>query len=265
MTMEKNEMPIAVFDSGVGGISVLREAVKQMPHEDFYFFGDSKNAPYGTKTTEEVRRLTFTHVEEFLNMGIKGLCIACNTATSAAVRSLREQYQSLPIVGIEPAVKPASLFMEHPSVLVMATPMTIHGGKLRHLVEKYSSKADLHLLACPGLMEFVEEGRLDDPLFIPFLKSLLYEFSAYNPNHTHIDAVVTGCTHYPFAAKEILSVLGDSVKLFDGGEGTAKELKRRLSAANLLRKDDSHEGKVTFQMTDGGKEKLKLCERMLNS
>lgn len=260
---DKN-LPIAFFDSGVGGISVLREAVKIMPNEDFYFYGDSKNAPYGTKTTDEVRELTIGHVKDFLDMGIKGLCIACNTATSASVRVLREMYPSLPIVGIEPAVKPAATFMVHPSVLVLATPMTIHGGKLRHLIERFGTDADIHLLSCPGLMEFVENGRIDDPLFIPFLESLLYEYSIKNPGRIRIDAVVTGCTHYPFAAKEILSVLGSGVRLFDGGEGTARELKRRLSVAGLLR-DDSHKGTVTFEMSAGGDAKLALCRKLLNS
>lgn len=264
MDNNKKDLPIAVFDSGVGGISVLKEAVKIMPNEDFYFFGDSKNAPYGTKTTDEVRKLTLGHVNDFLNMGIKGLCIACNTATSAAVRVLRGMYPDLPIVGIEPAVKPAATFMVHPSVLVMATPMTIHGGKLRHLIDKFGADADIHLLSCPGLMEFVESGRTEDPLFIPFLESLLYEYSINNPNRTKIDAVVTGCTHYPFAAKEILSVLGPDVRLFDGGEGTARELKRRLAVADLLR-DTSHKGTVTFEMSAGGDAKLKLCRRLLNS
>ena len=106
--MEKKEAPIAVFDSGMGGVSVLRELIRIMPEEDFYYFGDSKNAPYGTKSTKVVRELTIAHTEDFMKMGAKGVVIACNTATSAAVRILRQMYPELPLVGIEPAVKPAA-------------------------------------------------------------------------------------------------------------------------------------------------------------
>ena len=129
----QRENPIAVFDSGVGGISVLRELIRIMPEEDFIYFGDSKNAPYGTKEKEKVRDLTIGCARKLFDQGAKGLVVACNTATSAAVRKLREMYPYIPIVGIEPALKPAALCMEHPKVLVMATPMTIHAETLgRH-------------------------------------------------------------------------------------------------------------------------------------
>ena len=117
--------PIAVFDSGVGGISVLRELVRIMPNENYIYYGDSANAPYGTRTLEEVRQLTGTHARNLFARGAKGLVVACNTATSASVRILREQYPQIPIVGIEPAVKPAANCKEHPRVLVMATPISI--------------------------------------------------------------------------------------------------------------------------------------------
>ena len=143
-------MSIAVFDSGVGGISVLKSLVEVMPNEDFIYYGDSANAPYGTKTLEQVRALTCA----------KGLVVACNTATSAAVRILREQYPDVPIVGIEPAVKPAMLFMENPRVLVMATPMTIREEKLKKLMDRYRHLGEIIPLPCPGLMNFVERGDL---------------------------------------------------------------------------------------------------------
>ena len=134
---DRKKHPIAVFDSGVGGISVLRELVRVMPKEKFYFYGDSANAPYGTKSKYEVLQLTRDHVEKFVDRGAKGVCIACNTATSAAVRQLRLEYPELPIVGIEPALKPAVSFMDHPKVLVMATPMTIREEKFQDLMKKY--------------------------------------------------------------------------------------------------------------------------------
>ena len=139
----QKEQPVAVFDSGVGGISVLRELVKVMPNEDFIYYGDSENAPYGTKTLEEVRELTCRHAKELFEGGAKGLVVACNTATSAAVRVLRELYPYIPIVGIEPAVKPAVKSKEHPRVLVMATPMTIREQKFHKLMERYQEEAEI--------------------------------------------------------------------------------------------------------------------------
>ena len=150
--MDKREAPIAVFDSGMGGVSVLRELIKTMPEEDFYYFGDSKNAPYGTKSTEKVRELTIAHTEDFMKMGAKGVVIACNTATSAAVRVLRLMYPELPLVGIEPAVKPAAEKYPQGNILVMATPITIREEKLHHLIERFGGHANVMPLACPGLL-----------------------------------------------------------------------------------------------------------------
>ena len=118
----RKEAPIAVFDSGVGGISVLRALLQEMPNENYWYYGDSANAPYGTKSLEEVRRLTVSHVDRFIEEGAKAVVVACNTATSAAVRYLRQKYPTVPLIGIEPALKPAVLFKNHPNVVVMAPP-----------------------------------------------------------------------------------------------------------------------------------------------
>ena len=138
---EKKRQPIGVFDSGVGGISVLRELIRVMPNENYIYLGDSKHAPYGTKPLETVRELTFENARLLLAQGAKGLVVACNTATSAAVRLMRSTYPQLPIVGIEPALKPAALQKEHPRVLVMATPMTVQQEKFRQLMARYEEKA----------------------------------------------------------------------------------------------------------------------------
>ena len=130
-------MPIGFFDSGFGGLSVLREAIKIMPNEDYIYFGDSKNAPYGTKTVDEVRELTFKAVEFLLNKGVKGIAIACNTATSAAVADLRKMYPELPLVGIEPALKPAVELNKDGDILIMATSMTLKEEKFKRLMDKY--------------------------------------------------------------------------------------------------------------------------------
>lgn len=253
----KTDRPIAFLDSGVGGISVLREAVHMMPQESFYYYGDSANAPYGTKSTEEVRRLTISHVQRFLEMGAKAVAVACNTATSAAVRKLREMYPDLPIVGIEPALKPAVEQTKDPKVLVMATPMTIREEKFRHLFERFESRAEIFPLPCPGLMEYVENGQYDAPEVATFLNDLL------EPYKGMINAVVIGCTHYTFVTPVIERVLGYRVRVFDGAYGTAKELKRRITEAGLLRESTGWSGNVIMDSSDPSPEKIKLCERLL--
>lgn len=252
----KKEQPIAVFDSGMGGISVLRELVSVMPNEDYIYFGDSKNAPYGTKSKEEVRRLTIEHAEELFEQGAKGLVVACNTATSAAVAKLRELYPYIPIVGIEPAVKPAVNCKENPRVLVMATPMTIREEKFKKLMARYEDQAKIIPLPCPGLMDFVERGDLDGEDLQKYLTELLYEF-----REEKVDAAVLGCTHYPFVRKMIQKTLGSDVQIFDGGAGTAREMKRRLQEANLLN-DSGTKGEVIFRNSLKDERKLALAKML---
>lgn len=253
----KKEQPVGVFDSGVGGISVLQELIRVMPNEDYIYLGDSKNAPYGTKPLETVRRLTFENVKLLLDQGAKGLVVACNTATSAAVRLMRGMYPDLPIVGIEPALKPAALQKEHPKVLVMATPMTVQQEKFRQLMARYEEKAQVYPLACPGLMEFIEAGDLESERLHDFLQELLEPYLKKG-----LDSIVLGCTHYPFAKKMIRSITGDAVSIFDGGEGTAREMRRRLSAADLLNPSEKP-GTVRFENSVATEAELALCRRLL--
>lgn len=255
---DKREAPIAVFDSGVGGISVLRALVQEMPNEDYWYFGDSVNAPYGTKTLEAVRALTFSHVEHFIEYGAKAVVVACNTATSAAVRLLRQKYPTYTIVGIEPALKPAVGVKEHPNVIVMATPMTLREEKFHNLMDRYVEQAHIVPLPCPGLMEYIEQGITDSEELEAFLRRL---FAPFDMNR--VDAVVLGCTHYPFVTRELKKVLGDRILLFDGGTGTARETKRRLSEADLLRTGNL-QGQIIFENSEDSEEKLALCRRLLN-
>lgn len=253
----RKEQPIGVFDSGVGGISVLQELLRVMPCENYIYLGDSKNAPYGTKPLEMVRQLTFENVRVLLDQGAKGLVVACNTATSAAVRLMRSMYPELPIVGIEPALKPAALQKEHPRVLVMATPMTVQQEKFRQLMARYEDKAEIYPLACPGLMEFIEAGDLDSEQLHDFLQKLLGPYLDKG-----LDSIVLGCTHYPFARKMIRSIVGDAVTIFDGGEGTAREMRRRLAAADLLNPSEKP-GRVRFENSVATEAELELCRRLL--
>ena len=253
--MNKNsESPVGVFDSGVGGISVLREMVKLLPGEDFIFYGDSENAPYGTKPAREIRELTLHSCRELRSQGVKALVIACNTATSAAIVTLRETFTDIPVVGIEPALKPAVHIKERPRVLVMATPGTVAGDKYRHLEQQYAKDAQVISLGCPGLMEFVERGELDSPALDDYLETLLA------PYRGKVDDVVLGCTHYPFVKRAVSRVIGEGVPILDGSGGTARELKRRLAASGLLRERESG-GTVVFE--GGVAQKEELCHKLL--
>ena len=227
--MNKKDLPIGFLDSGVGGLSVLREAIKIMPNENYIYFGDSKNAPYGVKPTKEIRDLTFNVVDFLIEKGIKGLVVACNTATSAAVRELRRVYPDIPLVGIEPAIKPAVELNRSGKILIMATPMTIKQEKFNLLLNKYKEKAEIVPIPCAGLMEFIEDGILSGEELEEYLEEKL---SIYDKSE--ISSIVLGCTHYPFVKDVIAKIVGSNVIIMDGGEGTAREIKRRLREKNLL-------------------------------
>ena len=254
--VEKAMHPIGVFDSGVGGISVLRELVALMPNENFIYFGDSANAPYGTKSLEQVVELVCADADYLYRKGVKALVVACNTATSAAIGVLRETYQDIPVIGIEPALKPAVLSKEHPVVLVMATPMTVREKKFQNLMLRFETEAEIIPLPCPGLMEFVERGELEGEALEHYLRELFAPFKK-------VDAVVLGCTHYPFVKKMIQKVLGKQALLFDGGAGTARETKRQLENRQLLNLSEE-KGQIVFENSANKEELLTLCEVLLN-
>lgn len=229
---------VGVFDSGVGGISVLKSLVAELPHEDFVFFGDSANAPYGEKTEDEVLELSRANVERLLADGAKAIVIACNTATSVAAATLRREYPDLPIVGVEPALKPATLAPKHDNILVMATPITLKLDKFHKLAEEWGSDSTIIPVPCVGLAARIERGNLDAPDLHDLLERLVGQYRG------KVDSVVLGCTHYPFVARQIRDVLGD-VPFFDGAHGTAKRLRSLLEAGDLLKPEDE-DGSVTF-------------------
>lgn len=230
MTNNRQAAPIGVFDSGVGGISVLGTLTKVMPNEDFIYFGDSANAPYGEKSGKEVCECAHEVTKKLLDMDAKAIVIACNTATSAGAEFLRKTYPDIPIVGMEPAVKPAALSAEHPTVLVMATPLTIRETKLRSLMDRYRDCADFIDVPCHGLVELVERGITEGGE----MDALLADILAPHIRGRHIDAAVLGCTHYIHAKDAIRKALGDKVAIFDGALGTARETLHRLEALDLV-------------------------------
>ena len=252
-----NREPIGVFDSGVGGISVLRELVQIMPNENYLYLGDSRHAPYGTKSLEEVRALTLENIDVLLQRGAKSIVVACNTATSAAVAILRKKYPDLPLVGIEPAIKPAVLYKPDSRIVVMATPMTLKQEKFQKLMKQYENQAQIIPLPCPGLMEFVERGDLDGEDLKKYLTELLWTVK-----EEEIDSIVLGCTHYPFAKKMIEQVVGNDVMIFDGGNGTAREMHRRLKVAGRLT-DSETKGTVSFLNSCDTEEEKQLCKYLL--
>ena len=193
--------PIGVFDSGLGGISVAREIAKDMPAEHVLYFGDSANAPYGVKTPEQVKALSFDIVERFVEHGVKAVVIACNTATSAAVNDLREHYD-IPIIGMEPALKvacdrgDAPLGQQHipQRVIVAATPLTLRERKFAELMKRFDSDNTIFKEPCPDLVEIVESGQLGNHDLV--MRTLHHYFDRYDLDR--IDSVVLGCTHFVF-------------------------------------------------------------------
>ena len=230
--MNVEDKPIGFFDSGVGGLSVLREAVKLLPGENFIYFGDSKNAPYGTKDVDEVKALTFNAVDFLIKKNIKALVVACNTATSAAIIDLREKYSRImPIIGIEPALKPAVEYKRKGKIIIMATPMTLSETKFSRLMNNYKSEAQIEPLPCPGLVELIETGVIEGDELDKYLREKISPFK-----NDGIAAVVLGCTHYPFIKKVLSEVLTKEVPIIDGSKGTAKQLKRQLNQYNIINK-----------------------------
>lgn len=241
---------VGVFDSGVGGISILKSLVAELPNETFRFFGDSAHAPYGDKTPEEVLRLSRSIVDAMVTDGAKAIVIACNTATSAAARSLRATYSDIPIVGVEPALKPATGAFPHGRILVMATAITLALEKFQRLTEQWGSGSEVIPVACVGLADRIERGNLDADDVHELLSSLI---GAYRGK---VDAVVLGCTHYAFVEQQIRDILGD-VAFFDSGDGTARQLRRVLTERGTLADADSH-GSVSFASSKDTEEELAL-------
>lgn len=236
--MTDQERPIGVFDSGVGGISVLGELRRVLPRERFIYYGDTRHAPYGTKPPEEVLGYVRGVMDILTGMDVKAVVIACNTATSVAAATLRAE-MTLPIIGMEPALKPAAMARHGGQILVLATPVTLRLPKFQALMARYGEGAAP--LPCPGLMELVETE--DFPGAQAYLQERLAAFDL-----AQMDAVVLGCTHYVFLRPMLRRMLPSHVLLLDGNEGTARQLRRVLEQRGQL--SEAGEGGATL-MTSG--------------
>ena len=250
--MNQAHDPVGVFDSGVGGISTLREMIHELPEERFVYYGDMANAPYGTKSTEEVTGCVRSVVDRLLQKHIKALVIACNTATGAAAATLRKELD-IPVVGMEPALKPASKARKDGSVLVLATPLTLQQEKFENLMKQYGEGAVK--VPCPGLMELVEAD--DASGARRYLQEL---FTRYPPER--VDAVVLGCTHYVFLKDMIRELLPDRIAITDGNAGTARQLRRVLEQNGLLNREGP--GEVMLE-TSGTEKDIALMRRLLQA
>ena len=218
-------MKVGVFDSGLGGLSVLHCAQKMLPNENFIYYADEKHVPYGEKTPEEIRLLVNDIIHFMIRKGVDAIIIACNTATSALTLAYRKQF-SIPIIGMEPAVKKAiDLYgAEQKRILVAATPVTIKGKKLHNLVERVDSRKKVDLAELPQLVRFAEKGVFSSPQVGKYLLQALqsYDFPLYG-------TIVLGCTHFNYFKNEFKKLFQNIPHFVDGNEGTVRQLMRELS------------------------------------
>ncbi|MGI6706330.1 MAG: glutamate racemase [Clostridia bacterium] len=257
--IDRREMPIGFFDSGVGGVSVLKEAIRLLPNESFIYFGDNGNAPYGTKPLEQIRRLSMNAATFLSEKGIKALVVACNTATSAAIRDLRDSF-SFPIIGMEPALKPAVHIRNNGKIIVMATPATIKQEKFQNLLRKYGKDNEVISLPCPGLVELIEAGKFDSPELNRYLEETIGPF-----RNMEVDVVVLGCTHYVFIRKHIKAFFMGKAYVIDGNLGTVRQLFHVLNGNNLLIEEENRSsGKVSFYTSGNPEKVLPLFHTLLN-
>lgn len=217
--------PIGVMDSGMGGISVLKSLMAHMPGETYIFWGDNKNAPYGGRSAQEICRLTFSVVDRLLERDVKTLVIACNTATSAAAAALRERLD-IPVLGLEPALKPAAKFAGDGCVAVLATEATLRLEKYRRLLEKYGRNT--LSIPCPELVRFVEKGDTGSERVKAYIREKLAPYFERD-----IKAVVLGCTHFVWL-KDAVHEIVPWAEIFDGNEGLARHMKDILEEKGLL-------------------------------
>ena len=223
-----NNQPIGVFDSGIGGITVLKKIIETLPNEKYIYYADTDNVPYGTKPKEEVKKYINKAMEFLISKNVKAIVIACNTATSIAVKELREKY-TIPIIGIEPAAKPAVENRGAKRVLIMATPTTIREEKLKVLLEELNAIEYVDLVPMPKLVEFAEKG---DFKSIEVKEYIQHELKQYNLNE--YSELVLGCTHFPFFKETLSNIFPKDTQIIDGSIGVANRLKNVLQEKDLL-------------------------------
>lgn len=255
--MVNRQSSIGVMDSGVGGISTLQVLTQMLPNENFIFYGDSANAPYGEKDATTVQQLTSNAIDELRANDVKAVVIACNTATSAAKQQMMTKYPEMPIIGIEPALKMAvDAGKQH--ILVMGTPLTISLPKYHAQVARFEAQTSIQSLPCAGLADLVERGHDGIDAINARLDELLAPYT-----DQPIDSVVLGCTHYPFIGKLIQQHLSQPVTLFTGYEGLGNQLIKQLEAHDLLR-DTPNDQQISFMSSRPTATELTLYQQLFD-
>lgn len=251
--------PIGVFDSGIGGLSVLRALQKALPHERFVYLADNANAPYGEKTEAFVSQRTHAIAQHLLAQHqIKALVVACNTATAAAIHELRAHHSQLPLVGVEPALKPALALSRTGRIGVIATRGTVGSDKFARLLASVQGEAHFVVQACNGLALAIEQSTLPDRAeaaqkdIAQLLKTYTQSMGRFGTQAGDIDTLVLGCTHYVFVESALQALLGPHVQLVSTGEAVARQTQRLLAAAGLLNTDSAKEvGQAMLLLTTG--------------
>lgn len=226
--MNNNE-PIGVFDSGLGGLSVLRDLCALLPAEDILYYADNAYCPYGLRSQPEIQQRSRLITSLLIDRGAKAIVVACNTASSMAIIDLRLYFPGLDIIGLEPAVKPAVKLTRSGKVGVLATPRTVAGARLRWLIETHGGGVEVHTVAAAGLVELVELGELSGPGVEEVLRPLLDPMIAAG-----VDVIVLGCTHYPFLRGSIEGYMGPGVPVIDSGSAIGRRTRHVLETAGFL-------------------------------
>ncbi len=221
--------PIGIFDSGVGGLSVLKAIRKELPNESILYFGDQAHIPYGPRPKEEIQAFSVAITRFLQRKSAKLIVVACNTASAAALRHLRDLFPEIPIVGMEPAVKPAAEMTQTGKMGVLATPTTFAGELYASVVERFGQNVEIFTSTCPGMVEQIEAGELES------VKTREILVTALEPMlEAGIDTVVMGCTHYPFVIPVIQSITGSEVRIIDPAPAIARQVGRLLDQRDLL-------------------------------
>ena len=239
--MTSDQRPIGVFDSGIGGLSVLQALQKELPHERFVYLADNAHAPYGEKSEAFIRERTHAIADYLLAQHhIKALVVACNTATAAAIHELRARHPALPLVGLEPALKPALALSRTRRIGVMATRGTVASDKFARLLASVQNEAHFEVQACIGLALAIEHSALPDQAvaaqaqIAQLLQTYTQAMGSFGAAPGHIDTLVLGCTHYVFVENDLRRLLGPDVQLVSTGEPVARQTQRLLATAELL-------------------------------
>ena len=252
----KNNNPIGLFDSGIGGTSIWKEVHTLLPHENTIYLADSKNAPYGLKTKDEIIHLSRKNTEFLLEQNCKIIVVACNTATTNAIKELRAAYD-VPFIGIEPAIKPAAIQSKTQTIGILATKGTLNSSLFHENVAKHPDVKIIEQIG-HGLVQLIENGDLDSPEMTDLLESYLLPMVEKN-----IDYLVLGCSHYPYLIPQIKKIIPSTIKIIDSGEAVAKQTKKILEELQLINPSKNNGTQVFY--TNSNPEVLKKIVKPLES